>query len=170
MGRQVTKFPGRIAAVMLDEVDLEITGGFLGVLEPGKDGDGAVKEADRPGSRGSVEFHLLFWFSQDPVNGAGANFFELVGDHIGHMVFFSQPDEVKILSEERGEQFPARPVEVFPQRFEHFRERLWYFLIKIPGFWLRTLDKFLERWYIYKCRLQRKWGDRLKGRNSPASP
>jgi hypothetical protein len=58
-GEGIAKFPGRIAAVMLDKVDLERTGGFLGVFEPGKDGDGAVKEAEGPGSRGSVEFHPL---------------------------------------------------------------------------------------------------------------
>jgi hypothetical protein len=53
----VAKFPGRVAAVMPDEVDVEIAGRFLDVFDPDNDGDSAVKEADGPGSRGSVEFH-----------------------------------------------------------------------------------------------------------------
>jgi hypothetical protein len=50
-------------------------------------------------------------------------FFEFGGGRVGHTVCFSQPDEVKVLSEEGGEQFSAGPVEVFPQQFEHSGDR-----------------------------------------------
>jgi hypothetical protein len=53
----------------------------------------------------------------------GLIFFEFAGGRIGHMVFFSQADEVKVPHEEGGEQFSAGPVEVFPQQFGRFRDR-----------------------------------------------
>jgi hypothetical protein len=87
---------------MLDEVDLEVAGRHLGVLEPSKEGDGAVEEADGLGSRWSAGFHLLVGLSQEPV-WWWADFFEFVGDRIGRpMVLFFQPDEVKVLPEEGG--------------------------------------------------------------------
>jgi hypothetical protein len=76
---------GRIAAVMLDEVDLEEAGRFLGVLEPGEDGDGAVEEADGLGAGGSADFHPQFRLSQEPVDGTGAGFFEFAGEDIGQV-------------------------------------------------------------------------------------
>jgi hypothetical protein len=60
---------------MLDEVDLEASGEFLGVFEPGTDRDGTVEEADGLGARGSVDFHPLLRLVQEPVNGAGTDFF-----------------------------------------------------------------------------------------------
>jgi hypothetical protein len=124
-GEGVTKFPRRIAAVMLDEVDLEGAGRHGGVFKPSHDGDGAVEVVDGLGSRSSPDFHLLFGLSQESVNGAGAVFFELSGKRISHVVLFSQSDEVKVLPEEGGEQLrpfgpTTGPVEVFPQQFEHF--------------------------------------------------
>jgi hypothetical protein len=59
---------------MLDGVDLEEAGRFMGVCEPGEDGDGAA-----------------------------ADFLEFVGEHIGQVIFFSEPDEVKVLPEEGRE-------------------------------------------------------------------
>jgi hypothetical protein len=56
---------------------------------------------------------------QEAADGTGTDFFEFTGGRIGHGVFFSEPDEVKILSEEGGGQFSAGPVEVFPEQFEH---------------------------------------------------
>jgi hypothetical protein len=104
---------------MLDEVDLEIAGRYGGVLEPGKDGDGPVEEADGFGSRGSAEFHVLSGLVQEPVDGAGTDCCEFVGDRIGHTVVLSEPDKVKVQPEEGGEELSAGPVEVFPQHFEH---------------------------------------------------
>jgi hypothetical protein len=104
---------------MLDEVNLEEAGGHGGVLEPGEDRDGTVEEADGFGTGGTAELHALPGRMQEAVDGAGTDFFEFTGDRIGHMVFLSQSDKVKILPEERGEQFSAGPVEVLPQQFEH---------------------------------------------------
>ncbi|MDR0722980.1 MAG: hypothetical protein LBF75_09375, partial [Treponema sp.] len=43
----------------------------------------------------------------------GADFFEFVGDRIGPMVLFSQPDEVKVLPEEGGKPFSAGSLKCF---------------------------------------------------------
>jgi hypothetical protein len=80
-------------------------------MEPGDDRDGAEEEG--PGARGAAEFHPLFGLVQEAVDGAGTDFFEFIGDRIGHAAGFSQSDEVKVLPEEGGEQCPAGPVEVF---------------------------------------------------------
>jgi hypothetical protein len=97
---------------MLEEVNLEETGGHCGVLEPGKDRDGAVEDADGLGTRGASDFHPLFRLSQEPICGAGTDFFEFLGHRIGHV---SQPDGVKVLHEEGGEQLSPGPVEIFLQ-------------------------------------------------------
>jgi hypothetical protein len=95
------------------QVDLEKAGRFLGILEPGKDGDGAAEEVDGLGAGGSADFHLLFGFSQEPVNGAGTDIPEFISDHIGHGVYVSPPDEVKVQAEEGGEDFPQGQLKFF---------------------------------------------------------
>jgi hypothetical protein len=139
-GQGIAKIPRGITAVMLDEVDLEVPGRFLGVFEPGNDREGTVEEVEGRGARSSADFHPLLRLVREPVNGAGTDFFELVGDHIGHRVCFCQPDEVKVVPEERGEEFSAGPVEVFPQQFERFRDRgiiLWLVGSLFPAFFNR---------------------------------
>jgi hypothetical protein len=98
---------------MLNQVDLEETGRFLGVLKPCKDGDSAVEKADGLGARSAADFHLLFWFSQEAVDSARADFFEFGSDGVGHAVFFSEHDEVKVLPEEWREEFSAGQLKFF---------------------------------------------------------
>jgi hypothetical protein len=64
----------------------------------------------------------LFWCSRESANGVGSDYFEFVGDYIGHVVVFFQSYVTKILLAEGSEQFSACPVEVFPEYCEHSRD------------------------------------------------
>jgi hypothetical protein len=79
--------------VMLEEVYLEEAGRHGGVVEPGEDTDGPVEAADGLGPRGTADLHPLSGLMQELVDGAGVDFFEFVGDRIGHGVCISEPDK-----------------------------------------------------------------------------
>jgi hypothetical protein len=120
-GQGVAELTGKIATIVLDQVDLERARGSLCVIKPGDDRDSAMEEADRFCPAGAVDFHLLLWFLEQSVDSPGADFFELCRDQVGHGVGLHLPYDVEVLPQEGREELSALPVELFPEKKQHIR-------------------------------------------------